>query len=140
LMRLRRTSKLTSRKGEEKTKEEPEASTSPKAVKEGAEDEAPTSLVVVKDEKDKEKTDEEKSTSAEKPKEEVKEEKEKEKEKEYKVRKFMFNIADGGFTELHTLWQNEGLIEIARCEPVISMDAAASVTYRGHTCQQHSCR
>lgn len=30
-------------------------------------------------------------------KEEVKEEK----------RKFMFNIADGGFTELHTLWQNE---------------------------------
>ena len=21
--------------------------------------------------------------------------------------KFMFNIADGGFTELHTLWQNE---------------------------------
>lgn len=22
-------------------------------------------------------------------------------------RKFMFNIADGGFTELHTLWQNE---------------------------------
>lgn len=27
---------------------------------------------------------------------EVKEEKE-----------FMFNIADGGFTELHTLWQNE---------------------------------
>jgi len=24
-----------------------------------------------------------------------------------KKRKFMFNIADGGFTELHTLWQNE---------------------------------
>ena len=22
-------------------------------------------------------------------------------------KKFMFNIADGGFTELHTLWQNE---------------------------------
>lgn len=22
-------------------------------------------------------------------------------------RKFMFNIADGGFTELHTLWVNE---------------------------------
>ena len=21
--------------------------------------------------------------------------------------RFMFNIADGGFTELHTLWQNE---------------------------------
>ena len=31
-------------------------------------------------------------------------EKKKEGEKE---QKFMFNIADGGFTELHTLWQNE---------------------------------
>merc|ERR1712198_746421 len=37
-------------------------------------------------------------------------EKEKEKEKESEksdIQKFMFNIADGGFTELHTLWQNE---------------------------------
>lgn len=34
------------------------------------------------------------------------EEKAKEKEERSK-RKFMFNIADGGFTELHTLWQNE---------------------------------
>merc|ERR1719510_2522866 len=48
------------------------------------------------------------------PEEEKKEEKEtKEKEKEEKkeeksdIQKFMFNIADGGFTELHTLWQNE---------------------------------
>ena len=31
----------------------------------------------------------------------------KEKEDERKPHKFMFNIADGGFTELHTLWQNE---------------------------------
>ena len=30
-----------------------------------------------------------------------------EKEKEETNQKFMFNIADGGFTELHTLWQNE---------------------------------
>lgn len=29
------------------------------------------------------------------------------KEEETKKQKFMFNIADGGFTELHTLWQNE---------------------------------
>ena len=29
------------------------------------------------------------------------------KDKENKPHKFMFNIADGGFTELHTLWQNE---------------------------------
>lgn len=29
------------------------------------------------------------------------------KKKEEINQKFMFNIADGGFTELHTLWQNE---------------------------------
>jgi len=37
---------------------------------------------------------------------ESEEEKKKKKEEEEK-KKFMFNIADGGFTELHTLWQNE---------------------------------
>merc|ERR1712130_961638 len=37
--------------------------------------------------------------------EEKKEEEQKEEKKEDP--KFMFNIADGGFTELHTLWQNE---------------------------------
>jgi len=31
----------------------------------------------------------------------------KEDEAAKKLHKFMFNIADGGFTELHTLWQNE---------------------------------
>lgn len=31
----------------------------------------------------------------------------KEESGEKKKNKFMFNIADGGFTELHTLWQNE---------------------------------
>ena len=36
-----------------------------------------------------------------------KKEGDKEKEEERKPHKFMFNIADGGFTELHTLWQNE---------------------------------
>ena len=29
------------------------------------------------------------------------------KKEDVKPQKFMFNIADGGFTELHTLWQNE---------------------------------
>jgi len=49
----------------------------------------------------------------EEDKKDEKETKEKEKEKEEKkddksdIQKFMFNIADGGFTELHTLWQNE---------------------------------
>ncbi|KAL7288976.1 hypothetical protein TKK_0016934 [Trichogramma kaykai] len=33
--------------------------------------------------------------------------KDKESDTEKPVRKFMFNIADGGFTELHTLWLNE---------------------------------
>merc|ERR1719438_47964 len=47
-----------------------------------------------------------------KPEEVATEEKEKEGEKKEDkdktdVQKFMFNIADGGFTELHTLWQNE---------------------------------
>ena len=37
---------------------------------------------------------------------EVKDESKKE-DDEKKPHKFMFNIADGGFTELHTLWQNE---------------------------------
>merc|ERR1719168_204083 len=62
------------------------------------------------EEKKENGTEEEKKDE---PKEESKE-KEKEKEGEKKedkdktdVQKFMFNIADGGFTELHTLWQNE---------------------------------
>lgn len=44
---------------------------------------------------------------------EVKEEKKRplglveDEEKDRSKRKFMFNIADGGFTELHTLWVNE---------------------------------
>lgn len=47
-------------------------------------------------------------------KEGIKEDKKEEKEEGKGVddidkpkRKFMFNIADGGFTELHTLWLNE---------------------------------
>ena len=68
------------------------------------------------DEKEKEKEeDKEKDKDKEKIKEKEKaKEKEKEREKEEKKEeeeekkfKFMFNIADGGFTELHTLWQNE---------------------------------
>merc|ERR1719264_1629748 len=58
----------------------------------------------------KEKEDEEKGDSngeaAKKPEKE-KDTKKPEKEEDAKPQKFMFNIADGGFTELHTLWQNE---------------------------------
>ena len=56
------------------------------------------------------KPDEKKTngSSEEGKKEEKAEEKESEKKEEKtEVQKFMFNIADGGFTELHTLWQNE---------------------------------
>lgn len=52
----------------------------------------------------------EKKIPKEEVKSEVKEEKkdkEDEKKKEEGNQKFMFNIADGGFTELHTLWTNE---------------------------------
>merc|ERR1712111_326712 len=54
--------------------------------------------------KDKKETEKEKE-SDDKEKEDDKENKDK-KDDEKKI-KFMFNIADGGFTELHTLWQNE---------------------------------
>lgn len=53
----------------------------------------------MKDEKDKE--------DEKKDKEDEKKDKEDEKKKEEGNQKFMFNIADGGFTELHTLWTNE---------------------------------
>ncbi|ROT70945.1 putative chromodomain-helicase-DNA-binding protein Mi-2-like isoform X5 [Penaeus vannamei] len=64
------------------------------------------------EEKDKEK---EKEKEGDKDKEKDKDKKEEDDKKDSKKkdvdsvakRKFMFNIADGGFTELHTLWQNE---------------------------------
>merc|ERR1719282_1131158 len=77
---------------------------------------------VTAENKDKEKKDDDEITEVkpdekkangsveEEKKEGDEKEKEKEKEKESEksdVQKFMFNIADGGFTELHTLWQNE---------------------------------
>ena len=50
---------------------------------------------------------EEKKSEKEGEKNESKEQSEEKKKNEEKNQKFMFNIADGGFTELHTLWQNE---------------------------------
>merc|ERR1719334_2886177 len=49
----------------------------------------------------------ENGTSDDDKKKEKEDEKEEEKKEEKKEQSFMFNIADGGFTELHTLWQNE---------------------------------
>merc|ERR1712223_1555532 len=57
-----------------------------------------------KDDKSKESSDD--KTAENEEKKDSKDEKKKEKE-DRKPHKFMFNIADGGFTELHTLWQNE---------------------------------
>merc|ERR1711936_289759 len=78
------------KKDEEKDKKEGESE-----KKEGDKD---------KKESEKEKGEKEKE-SDDKEKEDDKENKDK-KDDEKKI-KFMFNIADGGFTELHTLWQNE---------------------------------
>merc|ERR1719291_590446 len=47
------------------------------------------------------------STEEEKKEEKAEEKESEKKEEKTEVQKFMFNIADGGFTELHTLWQNE---------------------------------
>lgn len=56
------------------------------------------------DEKKRENGASEADNDKKEEKESVKEEKKEPKKEEHK---FMFNIADGGFTELHTLWQNE---------------------------------
>merc|ERR1719347_793041 len=76
----------------EKSDDVSEASKPSEAKKDSTED---TTKDGVKKDKD-EKSEESKDAKDDK--------KEDEKEKE---QKFMFNIADGGFTELHTLWQNE---------------------------------
>ena len=79
-------------KAEDDTKKESKTSVKEAKAEEKAEQpEVEIEKVVVKEDK----TPEEKA----KEKELAKEERSK--------RKFMFNIADGGFTELHTLWQNE---------------------------------
>lgn len=66
------------------------------------------------DKKEDAKSEKAESEASEKPKEEKKEDDDDDvvlvkEEEDLKVerRKFMFNIADGGFTELHTLWLNE---------------------------------
>merc|ERR1719249_181976 len=74
----------------EEAKEEEVKEEAPEEKKEGENDTAEKKA----EEKDGAKEDSKKDDKKEV--EEVKEEK-----------KFMFNIADGGFTELHTLWQNE---------------------------------
>merc|ERR1712183_464264 len=58
-------------------------------------------------ETEKEKEKEKENDGAHKNGEVKEESKDKKEEEDRKPHKFMFNIADGGFTELHTLWTNE---------------------------------
>ena len=60
--------------------------------------------ITEKDKDDKESKDDDKT---EKKDDAAAKEEEAKKKIEEEKKKFMFNIADGGFTELHTLWQNE---------------------------------
>lgn len=95
-----------------KDEEENEGQIQPKTETETKEGEPKEPMEVEEDlkkevkEESKEEDEKEKSDDGEEKS--VKKEKDEEKSKEsVRTRKFMFNIADGGFTELHTLWQNE---------------------------------
>ena len=109
-------------KKKETPKEDKKAETEEKSEKEDKAEKATEKTDDKEKEMDDKEKEKEKDSEAAKDKEdkdgdkaEKKDDaatKEDEKEKEQKKieeekRKFMFNIADGGFTELHTLWQNE---------------------------------
>ncbi|CAG2175749.1 unnamed protein product, partial [Oppiella nova] len=122
----------TDDKNEEEIKKEVEEETSPKAAEPTESTEEPKTETK-EEPKVEEKTEEKQETNGESVEENGEENKEKENKavngskesteateasdgnpkevKEVKKvlakQKFMFNIADGGFTELHTLWQNE---------------------------------
>ena len=86
--------------GEEKKKEE---ETAKEESKEKKKEEASS-----KEPKEPEKEGEKNGDASKKSDDdEIKEIPKEESEEDKKPHKFMFNIADGGFTELHTLWQNE---------------------------------
>ena len=95
-------------KAEEESKTEEAAAAAAAAGDEGKTEEA-----VAEEKKSEETSEENQVESKAESKEPVANgeanegEGEQEEKKEPEKRKFMFNIADGGFTELHTLWQNE---------------------------------
>merc|ERR1711997_1238655 len=95
----------------EEIKDEPEKEKNEEAAKEKSDKESDKDEVkIVKDEEKEESKDDADKEKKEDKDSEKKEEKEADKEKKDdkdKQYRFMFNIADGGFTELHTLWQNE---------------------------------
>merc|ERR1712172_78963 len=95
----------------EEIKDEPEKEKGEEAAKEKSDKDSDKDEVkIVKDEEKKESKDDADKEKKDDKDSEKKEEKEADKEKKEdkdKQYRFMFNIADGGFTELHTLWQNE---------------------------------
>ncbi|XP_052102889.1 chromodomain-helicase-DNA-binding protein Mi-2 homolog isoform X6 [Mytilus californianus] len=105
--------------GEEKKSEEEESNEEKKETTEENQEKTKETEEEKETKEDKESKEEGKENVSEDVKEEKKEVKEEdeseEKEKkpedikkaEENNQKFMFNIADGGFTELHTLWTNE---------------------------------
>ena len=100
----------------EKSKEATETEADDKGEKAEAEVEKPEKVAATVTDKAEKSEKVDKSGDGEKDKESVENkenegsastEEGKSKIEPVKKRKFMFNIADGGFTELHTLWQNE---------------------------------
>merc|ERR1711997_163365 len=95
----------------EEIKDEPEKEKGEEAAKEKSDKDSDKDEVkIVKDEEKEESKDDADKEKKEDKDSEKKEEKEADKEKKDdkdKQYRFMFNIADGGFTELHTLWQND---------------------------------
>jgi hypothetical protein len=102
-------------------KEETKENGSDKEEKMDTEDKAAAAAAEKKEEEKKEtagdgeekgKTEDSEKEEGEEKKEQAENKKEEKQqqgaeEEEEKKNRFMFNIADGGFTELHTLWQNE---------------------------------
>merc|ERR1712241_892328 len=93
--------KVNGEKEKEKEKEEEAATVMEVDKAEEAKEEE------VKEEKEGENETEKKAEDKDVAKEESKKEDKKEIEEVKEEQMFKFNIADGGFTELHTLWQNE---------------------------------
>lgn len=104
------TEKKEKQESSEETKDEKESKDENEEKKEEKSDEKKEEKEDKSEDKEEKKTPEEEVKSEvkdEKDKEDEKKDKEDEKKKEEGNQKFMFNIADGGFTELHTLWTNE---------------------------------
>ncbi|XP_059476340.1 chromodomain-helicase-DNA-binding protein Mi-2 homolog isoform X2 [Neocloeon triangulifer] len=96
---------------EEKVEEKPEEEKKEPSKEEEEKEKKPEEADKVDgktDEKDETKKEETKKDDIkEEDKKDDKTEEESKTDEDKTKRRFMFNIADGGFTELHTLWQNE---------------------------------